>query len=154
MHGVVDLRDVAGKFLPQRQRRGVHQVGPADLDDVLESFPFLIQRLAQALDGGNEAFVDPFHCRDVHGSGEGVIGRLAPVDVVVRVHWVLASHLAAGNFNGAVGDDLVGVHVGLGAGAGLPDHQREVVIQLAIGATSSAAWQIRSHLCLSASSPS
>ena len=29
----------------------------------------------------------------------------------------------------AVGDDLVGVHVGLGAAAGLPDHQREVVVE-------------------------
>ena len=28
-----------------------------------------------------------------------------------------------------VGDDLVGVHVGLGAGAGLPHHQREVLVE-------------------------
>jgi NADPH:quinone reductase-like Zn-dependent oxidoreductase len=33
--------------------------------------------------------------------------------------------------DGAVGDDLVGVHVGLGAAAGLPHHQREVVVELA-----------------------
>ena len=31
----------------------------------------------------------------------------------------------------AVGDDFVGVHVGLGAAAGLPHHQGEVVVQLA-----------------------
>ena len=40
--------------------------------------------------------------------------------------------LFAGDFVAAVGDDLVGVHVGLGAAARLPDHQREVVVKLAI----------------------
>ena len=32
---------------------------------------------------------------------------------------------------GAIADDLVGVHVGLGAGAGLPDAQGEVLVELA-----------------------
>ena len=34
---------------------------------------------------------------------------------------------------GASGDDLVGVHVRLGARAGLPDHQREMIHQRAVG---------------------
>jgi hypothetical protein len=53
--------------------------------------------------------------------------------MVVRVDGLLGAHLAAENLNGAVGDDLVGVHVGLGTGAGLPDDQREVIQQLTLG---------------------
>ena len=33
---------------------------------------------------------------------------------------------------GAVGDHLVDVHVGLGAGAGLPDDQRELIVEPAV----------------------
>jgi hypothetical protein len=43
----------------------------------------------------------------------------------------LLAALAAEQLGGAVGDHLVGVHVGLGAGAGLPDDEREVVVELA-----------------------
>jgi hypothetical protein len=47
------------------------------------------------------------------------------------VDGLLGAHVTAQHLDGAVGDDLVGVHVGLGTGAGLPDDQREVVIELA-----------------------
>src|SRR3546814_8958085 len=46
---------------------------------------------------------------------------------------LFAALLAGQDLVGAPGDHLVGVHVGLGARAGLPDHQREVVHQLAVG---------------------
>ena len=65
---------------------------------------------------------------DVHGCGVGVIAALALVDMVIRVDRGLAAQLAPEHLDGSVGDDLVGVHVGLGAGACLPDHQGEVVI--------------------------
>ena len=42
------------------------------------------------------------------------------------------AQLFTGKLVGAVGDDLVGVHVGLRAGARLPDHQREMVVQFAV----------------------
>ena len=38
---------------------------------------------------------------------------------------------AARQFNGAVGDDFVDVHVGLRAAAGLPDAQRKLVVEFA-----------------------
>ena len=44
---------------------------------------------------------------------------------------LLRSQLAARQFDGAVGDDLVDVHVGLRAAAGLPDAQRELVVEFA-----------------------
>ena len=45
---------------------------------------------------------------------------------------LLGAELAAEQLVGAVGDHLVEVHVGLGAGAGLPDHQRKLVVELAV----------------------
>ena len=48
------------------------------------------------------------------------------------MHRLLGAELAAEQFVGAVGDHLVEVHVGLGAGAGLPDHQREMIVELAL----------------------
>ena len=44
----------------------------------------------------------------------------------------LGAELAAEQFVGAIGDHLVEVHVGLGAGAGLPDHQRKMIVELAV----------------------
>ncbi len=44
---------------------------------------------------------------------------------------LLAAQLAARQLDGAVGDDFVGVHVGLRTAAGLPDAQREMLVQLA-----------------------
>ena len=41
--------------------------------------------------------------------------------------------LAAEQLVRAVGDDLVGVHVGRGAGAGLEDVDHELVVELAVG---------------------
>ena len=70
--------------------------------------------------------------RDVHRGREGVVRGLAAVDVVVGVDRRLAAERRAQDLVGAVRDHLVGVHVGLGAGAGLPDHQREVLGELAV----------------------
>ncbi len=47
------------------------------------------------------------------------------------MHRLLRSHLAARNLDRAIGNDLVHIHVGLCAAPGLPDTQRELVIQLA-----------------------
>jgi len=56
---------------------------------------------------------------------------LTHVDMVIRVHGGLGSKRPAHEFNGPVGQHLVHVHVALGAWPRLPDHQREMVIQLA-----------------------
>ena len=68
----------------------------------------------------------------MHGGGEGVVGGLGHVDVVVGVNGLFGSEGAAGQFDGPVGDDLVDVHVRLGAAAGLPDAEGEVVVELAL----------------------
>ena len=70
---------------------------------------------------------------DVHRAREGVVRRLAHVDVIVGMHRALGAELAAEREVGLVGDDLVGVHVALGARAGLPHDQRKLGVELAIG---------------------
>ena len=74
-----------------------------------------ITSLAQRLDRG-----------DAHGGREDVVAGLALVDVVVGMDEALLPALAAQDLAGAVGEHLVHVHVGLGAAAGLPDHEREL----------------------------
>ena len=70
LEAVVELRDVAGELLAQGQRRGVLQVGPADLDDVAEGFGLGVQRAPQAP-----------HVRD---------------DVAARRAWTAATLMAVG----------------------------------------------------------
>jgi hypothetical protein len=127
--GKVEVGDVAGEFLAQRQRRGVLQVGAADLDDVGK-------RLALACRLARSWAAPAARCWPAPGGGhvdggrEDVVGRLAFVDVVVRVQQALAAH-AAHQLGAAVGQHFVHVHVGLGAGAGLPHGQREFAGMLA-----------------------
>ena len=55
---------------------------------------------------------------------EGVVGRLAHVNVVIRV-----AELFACNLVGTVCNNLVCVHIALGAATCLPYNEREVVVQ-------------------------
>ena len=70
--------------------------------------------------------------RDMHRGRESVVRRLAHIDVIVGMNRILGAELAGEQFVGAVGDHLVDVHVGLRAGAGLPNHQRELIVELAV----------------------
>jgi len=136
LDGHLDALDVAlqqarpaGKLLPNRERSGILQVGAADLYNVLKFPSFGIDFIMYFFNCRNE----PNHgrrSRNVHGRRERVVRRLRHVHMVVRVNRILRAEDSAGNFNGAVGDDLVDVHVGLGAAAGLPDAERELIVQL------------------------
>ncbi len=63
---------------------------------------------------------------DVHRGREAVVRALAAIDVVVGMHRRLAAAALPGELVGASGDDLVDVHVGLRAAAGLPHHERKL----------------------------
>ena len=69
---------------------------------------------------------------DVHGGRIGVVRRLAHIHMVVGMDRRFGAETAAQHLDGAVGDDLIGVHIGLGAGAGLPDGQGKVIVELAV----------------------
>ncbi len=71
------------------------------------------------------------HRGDVHRGGEDVVRGLAAVDLVVGMHAALLAALPAEELACAVGEHLVHVHVGLRAGARLPDHERKLPVVLA-----------------------
>lgn len=50
--------------------------------------------------------------------------------MVVGVDWFLGAHGAAQNLDGAVRNDFIAIHVGLGSRAGLPDNEGEMVNEL------------------------
>ena len=127
----VELGDVAREFLAQRERHGVHQVRPADLDDVGPRLGLVRQRVAQRPHRREQGADDLLGRGDVHGGREGVVRRLRHVHVIVGVDRGLGPELATGPLDGAVGDDLVGVHVGLGAAAGLPHPKGELAVERA-----------------------
>ena len=68
----------------------------------------------------------------MHDGREGIVRRLAHIDVVIGVNGFFTAHFAAENFDGAVGNNLVRVHVGLRARPGLPDDQRKLTGQRAV----------------------
>ena len=66
----------------------------------------------------------------MHGGRESVIRALTHIDMVVRMHGVLGADLTPQYLNSAIGDNFIGIHIGLGPRAGLPDGQREIIIPL------------------------
>ncbi len=85
----------------------------------VEGEALLLQRPGEGGDCGEELILDNLDSGDMHDRRERVVGGLAVVDVVIGVDRLFAAHHAAGDLNSAVGDDLIGVHVALRAGAGL-----------------------------------
>jgi hypothetical protein len=130
-NAILELSNVARELLAKGQGSGILQVGATNLDDLVESLLLLVHGILEALQGREELLLELENSGNVHGGREGVVGRGGHVDVVIGVDGLLGAHVTAQHLDGAVGDDLVGVHVGLGTGAGLPDDQREVVIELA-----------------------
>ena len=129
---LVELRDPAGDHLAQGQGRRVLEVRPAHHDHMGKRLRLGVQRVPQGADRGEQQALQLFDGGNVHHGGEGVVGRLAVVDVVVGVDRLLRPDHPAGELDGAVGDDLVGVHVGLRARPGLEHDQRELTVELAV----------------------
>lgn len=105
-------------------------MGAADLDDVVEGFDLGLESVAEGSQCGEQSILELKDSSDVHDGRERIVRGSGHVDVIVRVNGLLAAHFASEDLNCAVGDDLVGVHVGLGAGASLPDDEGEVVDEL------------------------
>src|SRR6267142_3669624 len=101
----VEHIDVAGKFLAKSERRGVLQMRAADFDDVSEFPGFGVEGVAKSFDGGEETARGFRRGGDVHGGWKRVVGGLRHIYVVVRMDGLFAAHDAAGNFDGAVGND-------------------------------------------------
>jgi len=128
---VLDLAGITAEFLPKPYGRGILQMGAADFEDIVKFDGFPLERLVQLNHRRNEAALDSFQRGQMNRSRYGVVARLAAVDVVIGMDQLPAA-LAAEQFPGAIGDDLVGVHVGRSAGAGLENIQDELAVPLAI----------------------
>ncbi len=75
-----------------------------------------------------EVFVHLLQHRQVHGRRKDIVGGLPQVDVVVGVHRTLAAPCRSQALVDEIGNDLIDVHVALGAAARLPDAQGEMGI--------------------------
>jgi hypothetical protein len=128
--GQFQLAGVAGKNLAEANRRGVLQVGAADLDDVVEGGGLFREPPAQLGKGRQQALPDLHGGGQMQGGGDDVVARLAEVDVVVGMNRPAAFDLPK-QLDGPVGDDLVGVHVGARPRAGLKDVEDEVPVEFA-----------------------
>ena len=124
-----NLMRVATKFLTEGQRGRILSVGTANFDDVFELFRLRSQSSVEFAQT-REQYVTCVHTDcDVHCGREGVVRRLTHVAVVVRVNGRFRCQLTAEDFNSAVRDHFVRVHVRLCARASLPNNEREVVVE-------------------------
>jgi len=108
------------------------------------SLAFGIESVTKVFHGGSrrrEVSVAAAMCM---AAGNVSLERLRHVDVVVRMDGLLAAQFAAGDFNGAIGDDLVHVHVGLRAAAVCQTRRGKCSLSFP-SMTSSAARMMRLH---------
>ena len=82
----LDLAGVTGKLLPQPDRRRVHEVRAANLDDLPKLPRLVAQGLLQLLEGGDQVILQRFRRRNVDRRRNHVVAGLPHVDVVVRMH--------------------------------------------------------------------
>ncbi len=127
----IELMGIAGKFLPQRQRSRILQMGAADLDDRFPPLCLGIERGVEPVERWKQRFRDRQRGGDVQRGGEAVVGGLTEVHTVVGMDRHLAAARAGERFIGDPGDHFVDIHIGLGAAARLPDDQRKLVVMVA-----------------------
>ena len=102
-------------------------MGASGLDDPVELARLALERRSEVRQRRQEVTFDRHQSRDVQRGRDHVVAALAEVDVVVRVD-LLSQQLA-----GAVGDHLVGIHVGAGSAAGLKHVDGKLGVPRAIG---------------------
>ena len=126
------------ELLAERHRHGVLQLGAADLQHVGEFVaPWPRRRWRRAAISAAAADAEPW--RQAQRRRVDVVGALRRVDVVVRVQRRVVALRVPHHLQRAVGDHLVGVHVGRGAGAALDDVDDELVVQVPGESSSQAA---------------
>ena len=123
------LARVAAELLSEADRRRVHEVRAARLDDPVEVARLLGEGVVQAAEGGDQLAVERGPARDVDRGRDDVVRGLAVVDVVVRMDMCRVRCPAVCQRR----DHLVRVHVGGRARSGLVDVQGEVVVPPAFG---------------------
>ena len=122
---------IGHKFLPQGHRHGILQLGAADFQDIPE-FPGLVRKgLAQPTHRGNQG-LDAAERRDLERGRVDIIGALADIDMLVGVQLCIVAARMAQNFQSAVGDHLIGIHIGGSACAALNDIDDKMPVPLPV----------------------
>ncbi len=114
------------QFLSESHRHRIHQVGPAGLDDFGQFIRATIDGIAQMHQCRQQLLGNGQAGTDLDGGGNNVIGALAHVYVIIGMDPDSSARSVD-----QVGNDLVGVHVGTGAGTGLKHIHWKVFIELA-----------------------
>jgi hypothetical protein len=123
----IQLRRPRAEFLRHRQRHRVHQMRAAGLDDLAERFRALVDGLAQVAQRRQQVL--PGALRAITRSAVGTTSLLLWPRLTWSLGWIDCPEAAAAS----VGDDLVGIHVAGGAGAGLVTVDRELPVVRATG---------------------
>ena len=117
-------RTPAADFLGKLNRCCVLQVGTAALYNALVLFFQTAEGCNQCINCRQNLILYCKNSGNVHCGRKCVIGRLAHVDIIVRMQ-----KLCSGDFISAVCNYLIGIHVRLRAASGLPYNQRKMFIQ-------------------------
>src|SRR6266567_1874325 len=83
--GVNNLLRIAGKFLTEAHRCRVHQVGPADLDDLPKFLRLGFDRGMQFFQSRNETVFSLLRCAAIDRRRIHVVARLSSVVGIARV---------------------------------------------------------------------
>ena len=94
-HAGFDLRRVAGKLLPERDRSGILKVRAPELHNIVPGFALGVKRCVQMRECRHQLVRKLPRGGNMHGRGETVVGGLRAIDVVVGVHRRLRSSDAA-----------------------------------------------------------
>ena len=86
-----------------------------NLDNILEIVTLLFQGLVQEFQSRQGSFHHHFGQGNVHGRRKGIVTGLSLVDMIVGMDWRFGPNLSSQNLNGAVGQDLVDIHIRLRA---------------------------------------
>ena len=122
-----DCRCVGVELLTKPNGYGVLKLRASHLDHAVELFRLIHQRGFQRFQFVLRLCEQRDRCHFAAG-GEYVVCGLPEVDVIIRIDDLIIAFLSAEQFNGTVGNDLVGVHVQRRAGAALDRINDKLVV--------------------------
>ncbi len=129
--GAVNHNRIGAEFLPQGHGNGILIFSASHLQYVFKRFSLSFQRIAQF-----------FHCVDQIFFGEqyrqfyrcwvDVIGGLGAINMIIGMQILILAFIITQDFQTAIGNHFVGVHIGGGAGTALKHVNGELVVQFAV----------------------
>ncbi len=125
---LLDGRGIGAELLPQADRHRILQMGPSRLENMVEFFRLCPQAVFQRFQLLQQR-VQQFQRCQPDGGGDHVVGGLGHVDVIVGMQHRKLAPAMAQDFQGAVGQDLIDVHVVGRAGSGLEGVHHELIRQ-------------------------